>query len=124
MQWINWDRASEDDLFDEGNEFKDVFNYSIGGEYRIGVAEGTSLFPRAGIRFYKAPWKDHDDLPRVGAQQLMIEPDDEEFIIFSFGGGLLDHPGRQGAQPQHRVRRRGGCPQHRIRLHHGVLGVV
>lgn len=86
-QWINWDRATEDSLLG-ADDFQDVFNYSAGLEYRIQLSDTVRLYPRAGYRFYDAPWKDKDFPPGIGIQILIIDPSDEKFHIVTGGFGL------------------------------------
>ncbi|MBI2898611.1 MAG: hypothetical protein HYY17_00330 [Planctomycetes bacterium] len=90
LQWIDWDGATDDsNLKDFGSDdFRDVFNYSAGAEFRIKVSEKVRLFPRAGFRIFEAPWSDEEALPSIGWHLLFIETKKSRFTIFTFGLGV------------------------------------
>jgi long-subunit fatty acid transport protein len=89
FQWIEWSETAEDPLFPQQPGFDDAYNISVGAEYRIGVAEGISLYPRAGYRRFNAPWSDKDDLPAIGAYKLVLDTKGEVFNIATFGAGIV-----------------------------------
>ena len=68
--------------------FRDAVNVSLGAEYRLDVGGGISLFPRAGLRRFQAPWEDADDLPATGRFKLVLDTDDDEFRLVTYGLGL------------------------------------
>jgi hypothetical protein len=88
-QIIQWDQATQDSNIDE-NDFSDAENFSAGIEYRLDVSKKITLYPRAGIRRYDAPWDDPDGqaLPGIGDRRLVIETKDGDFIIGSVGLGV------------------------------------
>jgi long-subunit fatty acid transport protein len=90
LQWIEWSETAEDPIFPGFDGFEDAVNVSMGFEYRVKLDEaGTvSLYPRAGIRQFDAPWEDKDALPMTGGYRLVLDTDDEAFTIFTYGFGL------------------------------------
>ncbi len=88
VQWINWDAATDDSTLSGAESFRDVFNFSSGGEYRIKITDNIRLFPRLGIRVFEAPWNDPITLPAIGHHQLFIETERKRFTIFTFGIGV------------------------------------
>lgn len=87
-QWIDWDGATEDSGFAGVDNFEAVFNYSVGVEVRIQLSDTVRLYPRAGYRFYDAPWDDEDNMPAIGFSPLVIESRDDKFNILTLGFGL------------------------------------
>ena len=88
VQMIFWDAATEDDLTGVRPDFEDATNDSVGAEYNVRLNETVSLLPRAGLRWYDAPWSDEDRLPAIGFNLLSIDTDDEAFLVFTFGFSL------------------------------------
>jgi len=87
-QWIRWDDATADSAVPGLDSYEDVFNYSAGAEYRIAASEKIMLFPRLGLRLYDAPWDDKDSLPALAQSPLLIETDDDKFVITCGGLGV------------------------------------
>jgi len=87
-QFIQWGNAAADSTVAGRDDFENVLNYSLGMEYRIKVADSVSVYPRAGLRRFDAPWGDEDNLPAVGPSILDIRTRDDKFLIFTFGAGL------------------------------------
>src|SRR6185295_17449978 len=87
-QIIQWSKAVRHSLLSGVGSFRDVTNFSIGGEYAIPASDRVKLYPRAGLRLFNAPWKDEDDLPAVGLQRLGIKTKSGSFIIGSAGLGV------------------------------------
>ena len=73
-----------------------VFNYSLGFEYRIAATEKVSLYPRAGYRRFNAPWDDKDNLPMTGDFKLLLDTKGSHFNIVTMGMGvsLTDDKGK------------------------------
>ena len=89
-QMIDWDGASPDSKIAGTDSFRRSINYSAGVEYRVKVSDKLTVYPRAGLRQYQAPWKHHEraDLPAIGQSKLDIDTRDSKFLIASFGVGL------------------------------------
>ncbi len=87
-QVIQWKKAGTPSQVAGSPDFQNTLNYSLGVEYRVKVAETTSLYPRLGLRRYDAPWGDKHNLPAVGNSILDIRTRDEKFLIFTFGAGV------------------------------------
>jgi len=87
-QVIQWSSAVRHSLLPGVGSFRDVTNFSVGGEYAIPVSERVKLFPRAGIRLFNAPWSDEKNLPAVGLQRLGIKTKSGRFVIGSGGIGI------------------------------------
>jgi long-subunit fatty acid transport protein len=90
IQWIAWNHAVSKSQIgtNKDNNFRDVYNYSVGVEYRIPVDRRTQLYPRAGFRYYSSPWRNPDDLPSIGFSTLAIDVKKAKFLIYSGGLGL------------------------------------
>jgi long-subunit fatty acid transport protein len=88
FQWIDWSETAEDPLHPDFKGFDDAVNVSLGIEYRIPITETVSLYPRAGLRHFDAPWSDKDDLPMTAAYRLVLDTEGEAFSIFTFGLGI------------------------------------
>jgi hypothetical protein len=88
VQWIEWSETADPPLFSGKEEFEDVVNVSFGAEIRVPVSETLTIYPRAGLRRFDAPWGDPDALPSTSDYQLVLDTDDEAFTIFTFGLGL------------------------------------
>ncbi len=88
FQYIGWEDTAEDPLFGNHPKFEDAFNFSAGAEYRLKLSESVSLLPRAGVRYFDAPWADENDLPMVGSFKLVLDTKDEAFVLFTFGIGI------------------------------------
>jgi hypothetical protein len=89
-QWTNWRGAAERSQLAGVDGFERSLSLSAGVEYRIALGSTVGFLPRAGLRFYDAPWKHpaHSDLPAWGNQQLFIDTRNGKFTLFSFGFGL------------------------------------
>ncbi len=89
-QMIDWNGATPDSKIPGIDSFRRSINYSAGVEYRLKVSDKLTVYPRAGIREYQAPWKHHDraNLPAIGVSQLDIDTRDSRFLIASFGVGF------------------------------------
>jgi len=87
-QVIQWSSAVRHSLLPGVSGFRDVTNFSIGGEYAVPVSEKVKLFPRAGIRRFNAPWSNEKNLPAVGLQRLGIKTKSGSFLIGSAGLGI------------------------------------
>ena len=88
VQWIEWSETADAPLFAGKKEFEDVVNVSFGVEYRVPLSPTLTLYPRAGLRRFDAPWGDPDALPSTSDYQLVLDTDDEAFTLFTFGLGL------------------------------------
>jgi len=87
-QVIQWSSAVRHSLLPGVNSFRNVTNYSAGAEYAISASERVKMYPRAGVRFFNAPWSNENALPAVGLQQLSIDTKSGSFIIGTFGLGV------------------------------------
>jgi hypothetical protein len=87
-QIIQWSDAASPSQVLGRDDFEDATNLSAGIEYRILLGDGVSLYPRAGLRYFDAPWDDKDNLPAVGNAVLAIDTEDDAFVIACFGFGL------------------------------------
>jgi hypothetical protein len=87
-QVIRWSGAVRGSLLPGVKSFRDVTNFSAGGEYAIQASEKIRLLPRAGIRLFNAPWSNEDNLPAVGLQRLGISTKSGTFVIGSLGLGI------------------------------------
>jgi hypothetical protein len=87
-QVIQWSSAVRHSLLPGVQSFRDVTNYSAGVEYAIQASEKVKLYPRAGVRFFSAPWSNANDLPAVGLQRLGITTKSGSFVIGSGGLGV------------------------------------
>lgn len=87
-QVIQWSSAVRHSLLPGVESFRNVTNFSMGVEYAVQASEKVKLYPRAGVRLFNAPWKDEDELPAVGLQQLSIDTASGSFIIGSLGLGV------------------------------------
>jgi len=96
LQWVQWSRTAAKPSFTGQPEFRDVFNYSLGFEYRIAATEKVSLYPRAGYRRFNAPWDDKDNLPMTGDYKLLLDTKGSHFNIVTMGMGvsLTDDKGK------------------------------
>jgi len=88
LQWIEWKDTAARPYFAGQPAFRNVFNYSIGFEYRIDVSENLNLLPRLGYRRFNAPWNDPDNLPMVGKFRLLVDTKAAAFNIITMGFGL------------------------------------
>jgi hypothetical protein len=88
VQWIGWDRATEDSTHPTAPDFENALNWSVGLEYQYDAGAGIWLIPRIGYRHYDAPWDDPDDLPAIGLTRLAIDTEDGEFELLTFGAGV------------------------------------
>jgi len=86
-QWIGWAHAvgQPDPGFDH---FRNTYSFSAGAEYRFKLSEKYRLFARAGFKSYDTPWKDRNNLPAVGASQLVIETKGDRVEILTLGLGF------------------------------------
>jgi hypothetical protein len=87
-QLIQWKDAVHESSVPGRDDFDNALNLSVGIEFRLKVTEGTSLYPRAGLRHFDAPWDDKDNLPAVGTSLLAIDTRDDAFLVYSFGIGV------------------------------------
>jgi hypothetical protein len=87
-QVIEWSSAVRHSLLPGVGSFRDVTNFSIGGEYAVPLSDRVKLFPRAGLRLFNAPWRNENDLPAVGLQRLGIKTRSGSFVIGSLGLGV------------------------------------
>jgi hypothetical protein len=89
-QLIGWDAAIDSSDVPGRDDFGRSTNFSAGAEYRIQASEKLRLLPRAGIRFFDAPWEDEDksELPAVKDLALIISTRSEAFLIVSVGLGF------------------------------------
>lgn len=87
-QLIAWSDAVAESALPGVDDFENAVNYSAGVEYRIKLSDRVRLYPRAGVRFYDAPWDDDENLPAISTSRLTIDTRDEAFVIFSGGFGL------------------------------------
>jgi long-subunit fatty acid transport protein len=93
VQRIEWGRATADSNLPDGRNFEDLNNYSLGGEYALKMGSlipGVTLYPRAGIRRYDAPWQSTNpqELPAIRNRRMVIRPKQEVFTIGSAGLGI------------------------------------
>jgi long-subunit fatty acid transport protein len=88
LQWLDWSETAEEPLYDGFEGFEDAVNVSMGVEYRVPVSERVSIYPRAGLRRFDAPWGDKDDLPMTGVYKLVLDTDGDIFQIFTIGLGV------------------------------------
>jgi hypothetical protein len=88
FQWIEWSGTADVPLFPGKKEFRDAFNYSVGFEYRIEVADKVNLYPRLGYRRFAAPWSDKNNLPMVSDFKLVLNTKGSAFNIITLGGGV------------------------------------
>lgn len=88
FQWIQWSEVAEDPVFPGFETFQDALNVSVGFELRMKLNDRITLFPRMGLRRYDAPWDDEDDLPATGTYQLVLDTEDEEFLVVTTGLGI------------------------------------
>jgi long-subunit fatty acid transport protein len=88
FQWIEWKDTAARPFFANQPSFRNVFNYSIGFEYRIDLNDEVNLLPRIGYRRFNAPWQDPDNLPMVGRYKLLVDTKAASFNIITFGFGL------------------------------------
>jgi long-subunit fatty acid transport protein len=97
MQWVEWSQTAERPAFAGHSEFRDAYNYSFGVEYRYSLTERISIFPRAGYRYFTAPWKGKDDLPTTSTYKLVLDTKGGQFNIGTFGLGFsyTDDKGKQ-----------------------------
>jgi len=87
-QFIQWSETAQDPFFSNAETFRDSVNYSVGLEYRIPVLETLRLYPRLGYRRFQAPWEDKDNLPSTAGFKLVLDTQDSDFNIVTFGVGL------------------------------------
>jgi hypothetical protein len=87
-QVIQWSSAVRHSLLPGVESFRNVTNYSAGVEYAVPASEKVKLYPRAGVRYFNAPWKDANDLPAVGLQRLGIQTKSGSFVIGTAGLGV------------------------------------
>jgi len=87
-QRIGWNDAGTKSQIAGRDDFQNTVSYSLGAEYRLKVGDSTSLYPRAGVRLFDAPWADPKNLPAVGNAILDIQTKDDRFLIGTFGVGL------------------------------------
>ncbi|HYE98071.1 MAG TPA: hypothetical protein VEJ18_04125, partial [Planctomycetota bacterium] len=91
-QLVEWSEATQESLVDD-NDFEDVVNLSAGVEYRLkipAISPAMTFYPRAGIRRFDAPWDstDRQELPGIGPRRIVIETEDDVFLIGSVGLGV------------------------------------
>jgi len=89
VQWIQWSKTADQPMFPGEPGFHDAINYSLGGEYRIPLAERLYLNPRVGYRRFDAPWANENDLPMTSNYKLVLDTKAHVFNIATFGAGLL-----------------------------------
>ena len=87
-QVIQWSSAVRHSLLPGVDSFRNVTNFSVGAEYAVAASERVKLYPRAGVRLFNAPWKDDNNQPAVGLQQLSIDTNSGSFVIVSVGLGV------------------------------------
>jgi long-subunit fatty acid transport protein len=88
VQTLAWKDTAQDPSFAGYRGFRDATNVSFGAEYRLDVGSNVTLFPRAGLRRFEAPWEDPDDLPSTGRFKLVLDTDDDTFSLITFGLGI------------------------------------
>ncbi|HYE98245.1 MAG TPA: hypothetical protein VEJ18_05005 [Planctomycetota bacterium] len=88
VQALAWEDTAQDPSFAGYEGFRDAVNVSLGAEYRLDVGGGITLFPRLGARRFQAPWEDADDLPATGRFKLVLDTDDDEFNLVTYGLGI------------------------------------
>jgi long-subunit fatty acid transport protein len=88
LQWVQWSQTADPPFFAGRAKFRDVLNYSLGVEYRIGILDDVDLYPRLGYRRFEAPWADKNNLPMVGSYQLVLDTKGSQFNLFTFGAGV------------------------------------
>jgi hypothetical protein len=88
IQIVDWKATAEDPVFPGHDGFENAINVSMGAEYRIKAGEKINVFPRLGIRMFDAPWADADNLPSTGTFKLVLDTDDESFLIVTLGLGI------------------------------------
>lgn len=90
VQWTDWEGAAEESGLPGIDGFESALGLSTAVEYRIELAPTVGLLPRAGLRYWDAPWGDasKSDLPAMGNYQLIIDTRAEQFVIFSIGFGI------------------------------------
>lgn len=88
--WTDWKGAARESNLPGIEGFEEALSVSAGVEYRIDAAPAVGILPRAGLRYYDAPWRhsERSRLPGWGDHQLFIDSRNEQFFIFSFGFGL------------------------------------
>jgi long-subunit fatty acid transport protein len=92
-QRIEWDRATRDSTLPDHHSFENVNNYSLGAEYAIKIPwllPGVTLYPRAGVRRFDAPWQstNKQELPGITDRRLIIDPHHSVYTIVAYGLGL------------------------------------
>jgi hypothetical protein len=92
-QVIGWDSATPDSNVAGADDFEDVTNYSFGMEYRLKppfLSDAVTFYPRFGVRRFDPPWEstERQELPGIGNRRLIIDSDDDSFVILSAGLGL------------------------------------
>jgi hypothetical protein len=104
VQWIEWKPTAARPYFEGQPRFRNVFNYSLGVEYRVDATEEVTVLTRLGYRRFNAPWDDPDNLPMVGRYKLLVNTKAASFNIVTFRRRVhLDLEGGKG--PDHRCRR-------------------
>jgi len=88
LQWIEWKDTAARPYFADQPTFRNVFNYSVGFEYRIDLPDEFNLLPRLGYRRFNAPWSNPDNLPMVGKYKLLVDTKAAAFNIITMGVGL------------------------------------
>jgi len=88
VQFIHWRVTAEKPAYPNFEGFDDALSFSLGAEYKVKVAENTSLYPRLGYRRFDAPWSDKDDLPMTGKYRLVLDTKADVFDLFTFGIGI------------------------------------
>lgn len=87
-QWIGWKNTAQKPLYDTFRGFRNVYNFSMGVEYRIKLTDSVSLYPRAGYRRFEAPWQSKDNLPMTGPFELVLDTKANTFNLATYGVGL------------------------------------
>lgn len=90
LQWTDWEEAASESGLPGIDGFESTLGLSGAAEYRIELAPTVGLLPRAGLRYWDAPWRDasKSDLPAMDNYQLLIDTKSGRFVIFSVGFGL------------------------------------
>jgi len=88
LQWIEWKNTAAQPYFSNQPTFRNVFNYSLGFEYRYDVSDTLAILPRLGYRRFNAPWSNPDNLPMVGKYKLLVNTKAASFNIITMGFGL------------------------------------